>query len=477
MPPVQHFVLFCVLACVTISLAAGCNSDDSPAGDAVAESTTTAPETDGETSDAAREPEAAAAAARTTDPQATVDPEDVVSFDADPFVDPAPTAAAAGETPFAEPASEPAAEPFAEPVAAAPAVTTPAAPESAGYQLQHHFKAGQIQRFQMQTEVDQDANGVQMDIDIKSFFQWKVDEVLEDGSARLTYSCNRVIYKIKSPVGRINFDSAEEDEPESPLWAQLKMEVAATLGMAYTCTVSPRGLVSEITVPEEVVSLVQQNPSTATSDPVNTALANTKMSLLEFPEQPLQPGESWDRHVESEVLGGKLLVNTTYTLDPVTSPQATQLTATATEISYNSEFPPDSPISLTVSDAAETLRFDRQSGRLEKKESQLNRVMEIEQAGVQQKMTASMRITIVADRAAEEEAAAEATDAAPVEETDAAEPAESLEADPFDDPAPTDDADSAAEATDAAPAEETDAAEPVESLDADPFDDPAPEDE
>ena len=111
MPPVQHFVLFCVLACVTISLAAGCNSDDSPAGDAVAESTTTAPETDGETSDAAREPEAAAAAARTTDPQATVDPEDGVSFDADPFVDPAPSAAAAGETPFAEPFAEPAAEP------------------------------------------------------------------------------------------------------------------------------------------------------------------------------------------------------------------------------------------------------------------------------------------------------------------------------------------------------------------------------
>jgi hypothetical protein len=194
------------------------------------------------------------------------------------------------------------------------------APTRAADPVVWKFKVGEGNRYRMTQKMTMDiqmGEGTSETQDITNVIDmsWVVDEVNDDGSARLTQTIDRMQMTIE-PKGRekVEFDSKSTDEPQgfAAMLAPLFRELSRA---SFKLTMSPRGKVSEIEVPESLLAALAASPGAAAMGELATAkgLEETMSRMsLEMPET-LATGETWTTtsEIQNPVLG-KQTINITY---------------------------------------------------------------------------------------------------------------------------------------------------------------------
>jgi hypothetical protein len=168
------------------------------------------------------------------------------------------------------------------------------------------FKIGEGNHYRMTQKMTIDiqmGDGASETQDITNVIDmsWIADEVNDDGSARLTQTIDRMRMTI-APKGRdtVEFDSKTTDEPQG--FAAMVAPLFRELSRAkFKLTMSQRGKVSDVEVPESLVAALAASPGAAAMGDLATAkgLENTMSRMsLEMPET-LETGSTWKSTTET----------------------------------------------------------------------------------------------------------------------------------------------------------------------------------
>jgi hypothetical protein len=174
------------------------------------------------------------------------------------------------------------------------------APAGAAEPVVWKFKIGEGNHYRMTQKMTIDiqmGDGANETQDITNVIDmsWIADEVNDDGSARLTQTIDRMRMTI-APKGRdkVEFDSKTTDEPQG--FAAMVAPLFRELSRAkFKLTMSQRGKVSDVEVPESLVAALATSPGAAAMGDLATAkgLENTMSRMsLEMPET-LEQGTTW----------------------------------------------------------------------------------------------------------------------------------------------------------------------------------------
>jgi hypothetical protein len=180
------------------------------------------------------------------------------------------------------------------------------APTRAAEPVVWKFKVGEGNQYRMTQKMTIDiqmGDGASETQDITNVIDmsWIAEAVNDDGSARLTQTIDRMQMTI-APKGRdkVEFDSETTDEPQG--FAAMVAPLFRELSRAkFKLTMSPRGKVSDVEVPESLVAALAASPGAAAMGDLATAkgLEDTMSRMsLEMPET-LETGTTWRSTTET----------------------------------------------------------------------------------------------------------------------------------------------------------------------------------
>ena len=138
---------------------------------------------------------------------------------------------------------------------------TPAADAAEGVQLRWKFTPDTALNIMMVQDMKQEMKvaGQAMTSNMlnKTWSQWRTQEVQDDGSAKIVSEVTRVVMQMDNPVtGKILVDTEKEAAEEGQA-AELDAMVRPMVGVEITNTMSPRGEVKDVQIPEEALAGLQ----------------------------------------------------------------------------------------------------------------------------------------------------------------------------------------------------------------------------
>jgi hypothetical protein len=173
----------------------------------------------------------------------------------------------------------------------------------------------------------------------------------------------------------------------------------------FELTMTPRGEIKDVKVPEEVINALKSSPGAMAMGDLATPEGFKKMisnGALVLPENAPQPGEQWSTKIELTMPGsGKQIVETTYRFEGMKEVDGTQFAVFKPNLKMTFEGNPQ----MTVKDQESSgeILFNVEAGRLHS--SALNQKLTMTQAGgVEAKIDQTIKVAVTP---AEEEAAAD----------------------------------------------------------------------
>ncbi|KXK54551.1 MAG: hypothetical protein UZ07_CHB004002527 [Chlorobi bacterium OLB7] len=156
-------------------------------------------------------------------------------------------------------------------------------------------------------------------------YRYQVQSVDDAGTATITMAYDSIVVRNKTPMGEVNFNSADLSSDATPETAPYR----AMVGAAFTLKLTKMGKVESITGMEEMMGKIVSEMGTG--DPAqkaaieqslkrmisNEAMAETiERSMNIYPTTPVAVGDSWNHNMEVAMMM-PMTVNTTYTLKNV----------------------------------------------------------------------------------------------------------------------------------------------------------------
>lgn len=188
--------------------------------------------------------------------------------------------------------------------------------------LRWKFTVGQKLDYNMVQEMNMSAAGGpigQMNTTMRQEMNmtWDVQGVdAKSGEAVIKQKFDRVKMKMTTPVGGFEYDSKSEAAPTG-LGAMIAPMYKAMTQGEFEITMTSRGEVKDVKVPEEVLAALKASPAAASMGDIATADGFKKMisqGALVLPENPPKQGDTWSTKIEmNNPAVGKQTVETTYT--------------------------------------------------------------------------------------------------------------------------------------------------------------------
>lgn len=181
------------------------------------------------------------------------------------------------------------------------------------------FTPGLTNRFQMSQETKVTKTGAGGDMSVDSVLtidmSWTVKEVKPDGSAVLEQRIDRMRMSHKSGDGVQSEVDTKSEEPPQGLAAMAWPLLKAVTGNVFTVTMTPRGEVTDVIVPEAVAEALKNQPGAAQmgelASPEGFKKTVGQVSFV-LPER-LEVGKEWTRTTEANLpLVGTQTAVTTY---------------------------------------------------------------------------------------------------------------------------------------------------------------------
>jgi hypothetical protein len=254
---------------------------------------------------------------------------------------------------------------FALGLVAAIAVPTAAAT------LEWKFAAGDEEHYQLtqsarlSNTASKPLAEVKQDLDLT----WKVLEVTDDGSARISLTVSSFSFLGKGPDGQeVRYDSQATDEPQgyAAMLLPIGKRLAESAVEAVEFTMSPNGAITEMKLPDELSEALKSVPS-GKKFAVDGGLRSFEVlarlgAPLVLPTVALKTDEAWsqDREMELPVLG-QLKAEFTYKIAGVPSDSEASIDQTMSVVASNA----DTPATFTDQRSSGKIKFNVVEGRPE----------------------------------------------------------------------------------------------------------------
>lgn len=206
----------------------------------------------------------------------------------------------------------------------------------------------------------------------KMVMKLTTDEVLDDGSAKQRQSIERLSLSFKTEGAPANqefsYDSASEKLPEGPLAEMVLKSVQPMVGAEWQQTISARGEISEVKVPEKMIAAIKANPGAAMMGNFATEEGLKQLSsqaAMAFPEAPLKADDDWSSTIDLKMPFGMMKTKKICTYVGPNSERLEEIALT-TDVTF--EPAPNAPATLKIVDNQSDGKFvfDNAQGRLVK---------------------------------------------------------------------------------------------------------------
>jgi hypothetical protein len=253
--------------------------------------------------------------------------------------------------------------------------------------LRWKFESGQKLRYNMVQDMTISVsggpfNGQNAKIHHEMNMTWDIIEATED-SAAIRQKFDRLLTKIESPEGTVEYDTASDEPPVGQAAALAPLYKALT-DTRVEFTITPRGEVNNVKIPEKVLETLKNSPNAAALGDWTTPEAfkrTISLSTLVLPVEAPQMGEETTTKIESnDPSGGKRIVEATYRYEG--TKQVDGVTCAVFLSTMKTTFEGDNQPTIKEQDSNGEVLFNISDGLLHS--SKLARKMEIEEAaGVQ----------------------------------------------------------------------------------------------
>lgn len=224
---------------------------------------------------------------------------------------------------------------------------------------------------------------------------WEVISKNEQGDAVIRQKFERMKMKMElpAPAGTMEYDS-KSDVPPTGMAAMFAPLYKALSSVDFQLTITPRGEITDVVVPDEVISALKNIPGGGSMGDMATPEGFKKLisnGALVLPEGAPEPGKEWSTKMElNNALVGKQVVETTYRYED---------TKVIDDVHY-AVFRPNLKMSIegnqqmkvTEQDSSGEILFNADAGRLHT--STLNQKITMEQAGVKINIDQSIKVNV-----------------------------------------------------------------------------------
>ena len=239
---------------------------------------------------------------------------------------------------------------------------------------------------------------------------WEVVGVDEEGNAVIKQQFDQMKIKmtLPPPLGTIEYDSKSDQAPQGPA-AMLAPMYKAMTEAEFELTMTPRGEIKEVKIPDQVLAALRNSPGAAAMGDMATPEGFKKMisqGALVLPEDAPQPGQEWTTKVEvNNPMAGKQVIETTYEFEGMKEVDGTTFAAIAPELKMSFEGTPQVQMNVSEQDSSGEILFNVEEGRLHSSNLKQNVTIDITVAGqmLQQKIdqTIEVKVTPASEEAAE----------------------------------------------------------------------------
>lgn len=257
-----------------------------------------------------------------------------------------------------------------------------AAPNFAADALRWKFKQGEAFPYALAQKANIliDANGIEIDVALKQIMDttWTVKSVAGDGTAEIAMKVDRVQLLMNTPfTGEVAYDSNKPDEkPPAELWDRLGKPLEAMVGGEFALKVSPRGQVTDLTLPESLKAALEEQAQGGGGGQMmmmggsmlseNTIRQTIEQAVLLFPESASE--KSWKRQFENKMGPiGTQKIDVTYESSGKEDYEGKSLEkiASKTEVTFepNENADIDAEFEITEQEGVGAILFDSAAGK------------------------------------------------------------------------------------------------------------------
>lgn len=256
-----------------------------------------------------------------------------------------------------------------------------AATSSAAEAIVWKFSPNLTNHYQMSqdTKVTKTGAGGDMTVDTlnKIDMSWTVKEVKPDGSAVLEQQITRMRMTIQTGDGvKSEIDTAAAEDPQGQA-AMAAPLLKAITGNPFIVTMSPRGEVTDVVVPEAVAAALKNQPGAAQMGELASAEGFKKLvgqASFVLPET-LDPGKEWTGTTEAKLpLVGTLTSVTTYKYEGPAEVEGQQLAKFSAKVDANFAGG-EVTVEVPSQESKGEILFNGEAGRLES--SAINHLMNL----------------------------------------------------------------------------------------------------
>ncbi len=227
----------------------------------------------------------------------------------------------------------------------------------------------------------------------KTWSQWRPTDVQDDGNATIVSEVSRVVMEIDNPAtGKmvIDTDQAAAEEGQA---AQLDAMIRPMVDVEITNAMSPRGKVSDVKIPEEVLAGLKGAVGGAMMSAEQMGEMMQKVSPI-FPEEGLASGDTWKSKSEVATPVGNMKVDSKYTYEGTVEIEGDTLHSIKVEMNMDFEAPEGGPaIEFGDQDSTGIMLFDNEKGRLVRSDVEQSFTLKVNAAPgqvLEQKITQKM---------------------------------------------------------------------------------------
>ena len=196
---------------------------------------------------------------------------------------------------------------------------------------------------------------------------WTVQKVNDDGSAVLKQQIDRMRIRAETGDAQVaEIDSASEEDPQGQA-ATLVPLLKALSGNPFTVTMTARGEVKNVEVPEAIVEALKNQPGAAQMGDLATPEGFKKLvgqASFVLPEK-LEPGVTWTAKVESNLPAvGTQTATTTYKYEGPreVDGKVMEVFSATLDVKFAGG---QIPVEITNQESKGEILFNRNDGRLE----------------------------------------------------------------------------------------------------------------
>jgi Family of unknown function (DUF6263) len=261
---------------------------------------------------------------------------------------------------------------------------------SAQVTLRYQFKEGEKLDYVM----DQDqkmsmsvgGQDIEMKVNMAMDLIWQTEKVDADGNAKVKLKFGRVKMSMNGPMGKVEVDSNDTEEPDDPAGRIFAQVVKAIGGMEMSFTMDPRGEMKDVQVADAALKKLKNLPGV---DKLGDMLSPDSMKSMMggnmvLPKEPVEKGKSWTQKTDQKTPFGKVVGETKYTYEGDVDRGGKKLEKIALKPDVKIEPDPNAPAQIKVKGGSGKgySFFDNKAGKITETINETTMQMEVEAGGM-----------------------------------------------------------------------------------------------